>query len=73
MLDTSTITWRWYPGDETQAADPFIAGKMGAEGAPAYRGTAYVVFEELDLTPFRQPHPAAFLRGFPAARRFGHR
>ncbi|SHF32187.1 Putative phage tail protein [Ruegeria intermedia] len=25
---------------------------MGAEGAPAYRGTAYVVFEELDLTSF---------------------
>ncbi|RMF39900.1 MAG: hypothetical protein D6754_04510, partial [Alphaproteobacteria bacterium] len=52
LLDTSTITWRWYPGDEAQAADPFIATTMGAEGAPAYRGTAYVVFEELDLTPF---------------------
>ena len=52
LLDTSTATWRWYPGDEAQAADPFIAAKMGAEGAPAYRGTAYVVFEELDLTPF---------------------
>ena len=52
LLDTSTVTWRWYPGDEAQAADPFIAAKMGAEGAPAYRGTAYVVFEELDLTPF---------------------
>ncbi len=52
LLDTLTITWRWYPGDEAQAADPFIAAKMGAEGAPAYRGTAYVVFEELDLTPF---------------------
>jgi len=52
LLDTSTATWRWYPGDEVQAADPFIAAKMGAEGAPAYRGTAYVVFEELDLTSF---------------------
>ncbi|SHF42076.1 Putative phage tail protein [Ruegeria intermedia] len=52
LLDTSTVTRRWYPGDEAQMADPFIAGKMGAEGAPAYRGTAYVVFEELDLTPF---------------------
>ena len=52
LLDTSTVTWRWYPGDEAQAADPFIAAKMGAEGAPAYRGTAYVVFEELDLSPF---------------------
>ncbi len=52
LLDTSTVTWRWYPGDGAQAADPFIAAKMGAEGAPAYRGTAYAVFEELDLTPF---------------------
>lgn len=52
LLDTSTATWRWYPGDEAQAADPFIAAKMGTEGAPAYRGTAYVVFEELDLTQF---------------------
>jgi hypothetical protein len=52
LFDTSTINWRWYPGNEAQAADPFIAAKMGAEGAPAYRGTAYVVFEELDLTQF---------------------
>jgi hypothetical protein len=52
LLDTSTVTWRWYSGDDVQAADPFIAAKMGAEGAPAYRGTAYAVFEELDLTPF---------------------
>ncbi len=52
LLDTSTITWRWYPGDEAQLPDPFVEAKMGGEGAPAYRGTAYVVFEELDLTPF---------------------
>jgi hypothetical protein len=43
------ITWRWYPGDESQTADPFIAAKMGAANTPAYRGTAYVVFEELPL------------------------
>ena len=45
----SGITWRWYPGDETQTADPFIAAKMGAANTSAYRGTAYVVFEELPL------------------------
>jgi hypothetical protein len=49
LLDTAGITWRWYAGDEAQTADPFIAAKMGAANTPAYRGTAYVVFEELPL------------------------
>ncbi|WP_108485417.1 baseplate multidomain protein megatron [Oceaniglobus ichthyenteri] len=48
-MDLSGVTWRWYPGDETQTADPFIAARMGAANTPAYRGTAYVVFEELPL------------------------
>jgi hypothetical protein len=51
-LDLSGITMRWYPGDETQTADPFIAAKMGAANTPAYRGTAYVVFEDLPLGDF---------------------
>ncbi|MET3791756.1 baseplate multidomain protein megatron [Aquamicrobium terrae] len=49
LLDTAGITWRWYPGDENQSADPFIAARMGAANTPSYRGTAYVVFEELPL------------------------
>ena len=49
LLDTAGITWRWYPGDEAQTADPFISAKMGAANTPAYRGTAYVVFEDLPL------------------------
>ncbi len=48
-MDISGITWRWYPGDESQAADPFIAAKMGMARTPAYRDTAYVVFEDLPL------------------------
>ena len=48
-LDMAGIVWRWYPGDEAQQPDPFIAAKMGAGSTPAYRGTAYVVFEELPL------------------------
>jgi len=51
-LDTSGVSWRWYPGDEAQEADPFIAAKMGVASTPAYRGTAYVVFEELPLSDF---------------------
>src|SRR5690606_31694784 len=51
-MDLSGVTWRWYTGDEAQTADPFIAARMGAAGTPAYRGTAYVVFEELALSTY---------------------
>ncbi len=51
-LDLTGVTWRLYAGDETQDPDPFIEAKMGTGNAPAYRGTAYVMFEELDLTAF---------------------
>ncbi|SEN64057.1 Putative phage tail protein [Loktanella fryxellensis] len=51
-MDMTGVTWRWYPGDEVQAPDPFIAAKMGAAETPTYRGTAYVVFEELNLSAF---------------------
>ena len=29
-MDRSGVTWRWYPGDEAQTADPFIAARMMA-------------------------------------------
>ena len=51
-MDLSGVTWRWYSGNEAQGPDPFIAARMGAANTPAYRGTAYVVFEELDLSGF---------------------
>lgn len=51
-MEMEGVVWRWYPGDETQQADPFIASRMGANATPAYRGTAYVVFEELALERF---------------------
>ncbi|MBK5932469.1 putative tail protein [Rhodovulum imhoffii] len=49
LLDTAGITWRWYPGDESQTADPFMSARMGAANTPAYRRTAYAVFEDLPL------------------------
>lgn len=51
-LDLSGVTWRIYKGDEAQTPDPFIEARMGAGFAPAYRGTAYVMFEELSLEQF---------------------
>jgi len=51
-LDISGNDIRIYPGSETQPRDPLILAKMGAARAPAYRGVAYVVFEDLDLEDF---------------------
>ncbi len=51
-VDPAGLNMRVYPGDETQLADPKIAALEGLDGAPAYRGTAYVVFEDLMLEAF---------------------
>lgn len=51
-VDFATLNMRVYGGTESQLADPKIAAVEGADKAPSYRGTAYVVFEDLDLTPF---------------------
>ena len=51
-FDLPGAVWRVYSGTETQLPDPFISAKMGAGNAPAYRGMAYIVFEELPLEKF---------------------
>ena len=51
-MDMTGVSWRWYPGDETQLPDSLIATLSAAGLAPAYRGTAYVVFEDLALERF---------------------
>lgn len=49
LLETSGVTLHWYPGSETQAPDPVMTAKMGADRAPAFRGTAYVMFDDMPL------------------------
>ena len=46
------LSMRVYAGSEGQLPDAKIAAVEGAGLAPAYRGIAYVVFEDLDLTAF---------------------
>jgi hypothetical protein len=41
-----------YTGSTTQTADPTIASYLGAANVPGYRGTAYVVFNELAVTDY---------------------
>ncbi len=52
LVDTSQFTTRFYAGDETQTCDPLIEETEGAGNTPAYRGLAYIVFEDMDLTNF---------------------
>lgn len=49
QMDLSAATYRVYLGTEDQNPDTFIESKVGAGLAPAYRGTAYIVFEDLPL------------------------
>ncbi|MEM6534209.1 MAG: glycoside hydrolase/phage tail family protein [Pseudomonadota bacterium] len=51
------INWRLYTGTETQEADPLIEAIEGSDQAPAYRGTAYVVFEDLPLDTYGNRMP----------------
>ena len=51
-FDLAQVTCRFYPGSEDQEPDSLIIAKEGADNAPAYRGTAYVVFERMPLARF---------------------
>lgn len=48
-VDREAIELRVHTGAEDQAVDPLIAAKQGTGNAPAYRGVAYVVVENLDI------------------------
>lgn len=46
------LSLRLYHGHMDQLPDPRISAVEGADNTPAYRGTAYVVIEDLDLGPY---------------------
>ena len=48
-ISPESMTLRLYVGSEDQLPDPKIEAVEGAGHAPAYRGLAYVVIEDLDL------------------------
>lgn len=51
-IDLSRFVTRVYLGSEEQPADPLIAAHEGSDSTPAFRGTAYIVFERLALAQF---------------------
>jgi hypothetical protein len=52
LLDMSKISWRFYSGTDTQTPDSYMETVEGAGNVPAYRGLAYLVFEEFELADF---------------------
>ncbi|MBY6242847.1 glycoside hydrolase/phage tail family protein [Methylosinus sp. Sm6] len=51
-LDLSEFTWRFYNGSDQQVADTHIESIEGVGNVPAYRGIAYLVFENMDVSKF---------------------
>lgn len=49
---------RLYPGTADQAPDPLMASLLGQDQCPGFRGTAYVVFEDLQLGEFGNRIPS---------------
>ena len=54
----SAAIFRLHRGDEDQEVDPLIAAAEGIGQAPAYRGLAYAVFENLRLEDFGNRIPS---------------
>ncbi len=54
-MDLTGVAMRLYRGTEEQTPDPLIEAIEGA--APAYRGCAYLVFEDLPLEPYGNRSP----------------
>ena len=57
-ISRDSVQMRVYSGAEDQLPDALIEAVQGEGIAPAFRGTAYVVFEDLDLTPFGNRVPS---------------
>lgn len=51
-IDRTDFDIRIHKGSDTQLPDPLIEAKQGAGNAPAYRGTAYAVFDRFPLENF---------------------
>ncbi|MES2215220.1 MAG: glycoside hydrolase TIM-barrel-like domain-containing protein [Pseudomonadota bacterium] len=58
LIDISKYKCRIYKGSKDQTPDPLIESAQGAGKTPAFRGLAYIVFEELPLKEFgnKVPH-----------------
>ena len=56
-ISPESLNIRLYSGTMDQLPDPKISATEGAENTPAYRGTAYVVIEDMALDQFENRIP----------------
>lgn len=52
VSNEQAATFTLYTGSETQLADPLIQADRGVANVPAYRGLAYIVFNELPVKDY---------------------
>ena len=57
-FDLSSVDYRLYKGTESQLPDDFMEGIEGTGKVPAYRGMAYIVFRNMDLTNYGNRIPS---------------
>lgn len=57
LFDLSQVNYRLYLGDEDQEPDHLLEAIEGCDTAPAFRGIAYLVFEDLPVTAFNDRIP----------------
>ena len=71
-LARDDLNLRIYVGTRDQLPDPAIEAVEGPGVVPAYRGTAYVVIEDLDLGPYGNRLPSLSFEVIRAAQVPGH-
>ena len=69
-LETAGVDMRVYRGTETQMLDPIIAATEGGI-APAFRGTAYLVFEDFPLAAYGNRLPQLSIEVVRTGKRVG--
>jgi hypothetical protein len=70
-IDLSRVTYRLYHGTETQLPDSAVVAAEGAGAAPAYRGVAYIVFEDMALADYGNRIPQLSFEVHRAVEPFG--
>lgn len=51
-VNLSDFKYRLYPGNESQLPDPLILEDLGNINCPAFRGLAYIIFEDFPLNDY---------------------
>jgi len=57
-ISKANLSFRFYPGDETQEPDSLIEADIGVNSTPAFRGITYIVFDTFPLKDYGNRIPS---------------